>query len=433
MALAVAMVACESATGAQGDLGPQGDPGDTGPAGPSGTTDNEPPMATMDLPMVYLALKGTGATSSKTGIDLSKHFMDAENAALTYKAESSDKTVATVEIKAGMLSVTGKGAGKAAVTVNAYDGVNTDPAMSSFDVMVVAKNARPALELSKARENDNPSGLSVTADPVTGEQEKLRAKLYRTNVRGKTTISATIHAGDDPFADEVVFSYAMGKDGDEDNIVDVEITPKSGAANMWEIKLTPLKAGMQNVYVTVKDKFGATAETPESGDGTDDDVTDDDDEITDQLFQFVAFVNTVPKLDMALADKTILSDATHDYIIAEHFDTDEASVAAGPKIGKMHKPAEAPGSQTANDGVANGGEIGATDRTNDATCSATSSDAKVASVARFTNGSATSGVEKADAIRVTGVGAGKAIVTVTCRDNEGPATGTATITVRAAR
>ena len=72
--------------------------------------------------------------ASKTGIDLGKHFMDAENAALTYKAESSDKTVATVEVKAGMLSVTGKQAGMATVTVNAYDGVNTDSAMSSFDV-----------------------------------------------------------------------------------------------------------------------------------------------------------------------------------------------------------------------------------------------------------------------------------------------------------
>ena len=398
-------------------------------------------MPTKALSMAYLALSGSGKMDKTAAIDLSKHFMDKENAALTYKAESSDKTVATVEIKDGKLTVTGKTAGSATITVNAYDGVNTDPAMSSFDVMVVAKNARPVALLSLRTPDNTPSGLSITVNTVMGEQEKLRAKLYKTNVRGKTTISATIHAGDDSFADKVSFSYAMGKDGDEDNIVDVEITPKSGAANMWEIKLTPLKAGMQNVYVTVKDKFGATAETPASGDGADDNLIDGDNEITDQLFQFVAFVNTVPKLDMALADKTILSGAPHDYIIAEHFDTDEVPVTAGPKIGKMHKLAEAPGLSEDDDGVANGGAIVDAERDNDATCSATSSNVKVATVARhaITSGTVSgtaltaTDTEKAGAIRVTGVGAGKAIVTVTCRDDEGPTTGTATITVRATR
>ena len=76
MALAVAMVACQAATPKPGAKGDPGDPGAPGPAGPAGTTDNEQPMVTKPLPMVYLAMVGTGAKKMTDGLDLSKHFSE---------------------------------------------------------------------------------------------------------------------------------------------------------------------------------------------------------------------------------------------------------------------------------------------------------------------------------------------------------------------
>jgi hypothetical protein len=410
MALAVAMVACESATGAQGDPGDTGAAGAAGPAGPPGTTDNEPPMATMDLPMVYLALKGTGAMPSKTGIDLGKHFADAENAALTYKAESSDKAVATVEVKDGMLSVTGKGAGMATVTVNAYDGVNTDSAMSSFDVKVVASNVAPSVIMVT-------SGNATPDETNLGSYSALSANLYtETEVTVKMNVYAGV-AGD--VQDVVTFNAIMGpKKGADDDIVSVKVEPKAGKPGEWVITLTPKKSGRQTVYLLMEDKFGA--------------------EVWDGSLQFVAMTNTVPMRDDDLpAAKLYLSGNERDdkdYVLSDYFvlteeessgfgeteyvDIDDGMTAEEQYLTKRNT--ETPDDSTVQD----------------TTCTATVDDSTIATVG---DGSSDTGIAtltgsevsaSTASFTVTGVKAGKAGLTIVCRDVQGGDTGTAAITVR---
>ena len=144
MALAVAMVACQAAT----PKGAQGDPGEQGPAGQPGTSDNATPMAVMPLPMLYVALGGSGMTPGLTAaaIDLSKYFKDDETPALAYKVKSVvPKDVATVEIKDGKTVTVGDKVGTATVTIEVYDSVN-DPIEGTFSVMVVASNVKPVVE-----------------------------------------------------------------------------------------------------------------------------------------------------------------------------------------------------------------------------------------------------------------------------------------------
>ena len=299
--------------------------------------------------------------------------------------------------------VEGKKAGTATITVMVYDGV-TDPISETFDVMVVSHNARPIVDLDPATVAED--GDTIPAATLTS----LRRRLFISSGGGsETELSAIIHAGAaGTFEDAVTFSYAMGGSGTEDDIVSVEITPKKGVANTWKIALTPLKSGMQNVYITVKDKFGATAEIPTgNGSGT----VDGDEPNTAQRLQFVAFVNTVPSLDNALADKTIVGTGTTSYTTAEHFVTGETTPKAGPKVGKMTADAAAPT------------PTGTDETTSDTTCSATSSKPGVATVGEETSG----------AFTVTGVATGTTDVTITCRDDEGFATDTAMITVRAVR
>jgi hypothetical protein len=403
MALAVAMVACQAATPKPGEQGEQGEAGPTGPAGPAGTTDNDQPMLTKPLPMVYLAMTGTGAKTTTDGLDLSKHFSDTEKASLNYEFMSSDKAVASAELSGGKMVVKGKKAGMATITVMVYDGV-TDPISETFEVMVVSYNAKPIVDLdltSTAEDGTIPAALLTN----------LRQRLYVSSGGGiEAEISAVIHAGEaGTFEDAVMFSYDMGGSGSEDDIVSVDIAPKKGVANTWKIALTPLKPGMQNVFITVTDKFGATAETPS---GTASGTPDADGEPnTVQRFSFVAFVNTVPSQDNALSDKTVVGTAETTYTTAEHFDTGETTPKAGPKIGSMTAdfPAPAP--------------TGTDETTSDTTCAATSSKPGVASV-----GAETSGV-----FTVTGVAVGTTDVTITCRDPEGFTTDTARITVRASR
>ena len=435
MALAVAMVACESATGAQGDLGPQGDPGDTGPAGPSGTTDNEPPMVTKPLPMVYLAMAGTGVKKTSDALDLSKHFADTEKASLNYEFESSDKDVATAELSGGKMVVKGKKAGPATITVMVYDGV-TDPISETFDVMVVLNNAKPVVDLDLASADTDFIDIDQTngADP----RSKLGKALYRTSGGGSVTeIAATIHAGAaGNIQDAVTFEVAMGADGTDDDIVKVNITAKAGVTDVWKIALTPVKEGKQNVYVTVKDKFGVTAETPEDVINADGEATGDDvDNAVVQRFQFVAFVNTVPKLAKALPAKTFIVNATAANLvrISEHFDTSEVPPAEGPKVGGMEKPAAAPGTDSSD---VTAGHLGPAETSLDAAstaCTITTSDARIVDVNATDTGSTFAIPSATDQVTIIAVKAGTADVTITCRDDEDFATDTATITVRAVR
>jgi hypothetical protein len=377
MALAVALVACESATGAQGDLGPQGDPGDTGPAGPSGTTDNEPPMAVPDKPFkdVYLALGGDGKKNPSDPIDPSGHFMDKENASLTYKAESSAEDVATVKVDAGKLTITGETAGMTTIMVTAYDGVNADPGVASFDVMVVSNNAPPVVAF--------PSGSTF----IDTEVSALGTKIYKMNGDSMVTVMVSIDAGSaGNLSDEVTVKAVMGAKGDKDDIVSVGLAEKKRGT--WEITLTPKASGKQNVELMVEDKFGQSVAFGEA---------------------FIALVNTVPELANPLSDRTIAVDSigtltsTTPYLLAEFFDLNEKA------------PTGADG-----DAVAGESTVAPTPETgSDSTCTASMNDVTVATVAT-----------DATTATVTAVKAGEAELTITCGDTEGSVSATAMVTVR---
>ena len=126
--------------------------------------------------------------------------------------------------------------------------------------MVVRNNARACRRFGSRRRRKQPL---KPVDPcewsTDGPRTKLGKALYRTSGGGVVTeIAATIHAGAaGNIQDAVTFEVAMGADGTDDDIVKVDITAKAGVTDVWKIALTPVKEGKQNVYVTVKDKFGS--------------------------------------------------------------------------------------------------------------------------------------------------------------------------------
>ena len=313
MALAVAMVACEAATPKPGDPGPKGDPGEQGPPGTSGTPDNDLPMATKALPMVYLALGGTGPmkNTEKAPTDLSKHFEDKEKAALTYTFESSDTDVATAALMTGstskMVVKAGKKAGPATITVKVHDGINTDPGVGTFDVMVVSNNAKPEIQ-----------ELTGPVDTANTDLAKLGAKLYVSRGVSVVTVNSPIYAGVAAgVQDDVTFSADIGMLGSGDDVVSVSVV-KGSKPNDWDISLTPLTGGHQNVRLTIKDKFGVAA-----------DVGAADGEIG---WVFEVYVNTPPKLVVPLDDSILASIAGDEVpiMITKHFDTGEATPTDGP-------------------------------------------------------------------------------------------------------
>ena len=147
LAALVVLSGCQGAVGpagAAGAAGPAGPAGTTGTTGTPGTTDNAPPTLKTPIPTVYLALGGTGAKKASDPITLSAHFTDAEAQSLDFKAESTDKTVATAKAAAGVLTITAKKVGTTEVTVSVYDSVN-DPVTATIPVTVVAVNEKPTV------------------------------------------------------------------------------------------------------------------------------------------------------------------------------------------------------------------------------------------------------------------------------------------------
>ena len=232
----------------------------------------------MPLPMLYVALGGSGMTPDKTAdaIDLSKYFKDDETPSLAYKVKSVvPKDVATVEIKDGKTVTVGKKVGTATVTIEVYDSVN-DPIEGTFSVMVVASNVKPVVE-------ELPPGTATEG----GDRGKLAAKLYVGRGASTITISSIIYdfgdaegtTGDDP----LTFDPKVGNDGGDDDIVSVSVE-KGSKLDTWDVTLTPKKAGHQNVEVVVKDKFGSTA---------------------DLSWKFQVLVNTMPSVKAPLPNLTI--------------------------------------------------------------------------------------------------------------------------------
>ena len=429
MALAVAMVACEAATPTP-KPGDKGDTGDTGPPGPAGTTDNEPPMATMDLQMVYLALKGSGKVPDKKGINLGEHFSDAEKAALTYEAEFDppDKSVVDVKVADGKLDVMGKGAGMATVTVKAYDGVNLEPAMSSFEVMVVATNIAPSATVVSGDTTE------LTATNL-GSYAKLSNILY---AERKVTVQMSVDPGlAGTTADTVAFEAIMGKKGADDDVVTVNVDPKMGAPGSWDITLTPKNAGRQTVYLLMKDKFGK--------------------EVWDADLKFVAMTNTVPMRDDTLPEAKLFmtGDAARNskvYALLDYFVLgEESETGITPKSADGATDLD-PGIPYPDDAATVTDGMTAPEKylkrrdtekpavlinaINDVTCTASTNDPAIAVAAVDTTASPLVSsimgeITATSTFTVSGKKAGTAELTIMCRDVQGGDVGTATIKVRA--
>lgn len=440
-ALAVAMVACQGAvkgdkgdTGATGATGPKGDPGD------AGTSDNSPPMAT-DLPAVYIALGGTGATPMKMDeIDLNKYFTDAESAQIDFKAMSSDPTVASVAtgvLPMGMLKVTGKKAGTATITVHAYDNVN-DPVEASISVTVVKLNSQPTgsvptsaktkleeilykkngqvVRSIEAPTNPGPAG-SMVMDSV-----KATVKYWpKDTVAGVTTgptrrvpSDSTVTGGDGP--NEV-------KAPDAKVSVSIVAGTKAGT---WDVTMTPNAEGKEEVVVYFEDMFGSSVVGGE----------------------FTAHVNTIPKLAAGnpLTDVTLYHDggdagtARPDsvvFTISDYFD----GIAALDTMNTADPPAEirdASCSVTTTQPTSSTGHL---DTADDVTADTAAGSLALVTLAHVQGSTLTPTEASVDIPTTVTVnadtdddadltGQGQFTVTITCEDDEVTVSDSATITVR---
>ena len=299
MALAVAMVACQAATtGAQGNPGPEGQPGEPGDQGPPGESANESPVFTAPTDMIYLAMAGTGAATKSDSTDLSNNFKDAERINLEYRVKSSsDEAVATAKVVMDkMLEVTAKGVGSATITVEALDGVN-QPVEGTFGVTVVESNTAPT--------------SSVLTPGAGNAMEALQPLLYISSGALKVTIDSDARAGvASGIDDELVFDAKMGAAGTGDDIISFSAVPGSKVGT-WDVTLTPLKSGKQQVKVAITDKFGAAVELT-------------------SRWEFIATVNTPPSLEKEAEDMTIVAGTTVVFSVAEHFDISVKAPSPGP-------------------------------------------------------------------------------------------------------
>jgi hypothetical protein len=387
VALAVSLAACTGATAVKGDTGDTGDTGAEGPKGPPGSSDNASPVFTAPTDMIYLAMTGTGMATKSSTTDLSKNFKDEERINLEYRVKStSDDTVATAKVvNDKMLEVTAKGVGSAMITVEALDGVNA-PVEGSFGVMVLESNAAPTT-----------SGLGTGA---TSEAAKLEPLLYISAGASKVTINSDARPGAASGIDDALkFDAKMGASGSDDDIVSVSVAAGSKVGT-WDVTLTPLMSGKQQVRVAITDKFGSavSADTP------------------DTRWAFIATVNTPPSLEKELEDRTLLTTSSGAAIavsIAEHFDTAEKAPSAGPDPTSADDPTlEEP--PAATEGMTPAA----------ATCSFSTSPNQA-------NGG--SGPITADTFNIPVDTAGTFHLTVLCQDEESAVHTTAKITVRPAR
>ena len=289
MALAVAMVACEAATGAQGEPGAPGAPGDPGEPGDPGTSDNTLPTASSTISNLYLvvggaakpAAPGASAAAGNYGsavVDLSKYFTDAEELVLTYKATSSDKTIASLNAAAttnlvtgGKLTVTAKRAGasatatsgKATITVEAYDGVDGTPASTTFDVVVATSNTAPRVTLLEGVE-DLVDRDAVAAAGEAPAVTSLYNKLYKADGTIPRAFRAAIEPGSVGGEAETSSLRAVVGNGKVLDAVVSVTAPVSTGGNAYSISITALRStvptgmdGQKTVTIFAADSFGA--------------------------------------------------------------------------------------------------------------------------------------------------------------------------------
>ena len=160
---------------------------------------NQSPQATDPVPAQALMPDGS------VTIDLSGHFTDPDDDALTYAGATSDAAVATVAVDGSSGTITGVAAGTATITFTASDPdglsatqeaavtVNTPPApQGTIDAVTVAVDASTALVVSGYFTDADGDALSYEAASSDDDIATVSAADSTVTINGHAAGSATI-------------------------------------------------------------------------------------------------------------------------------------------------------------------------------------------------------------------------------------------------
>ena len=179
------------------------------------TVPNRAPVAVGTISAVTLAADG-----SATDVDVSSKFTDPDNDPLSYTAESSDTTKATVSVSSAIVAITPVAKGTATVTVTARDGSLT--ATQTISVTVV--NQAPV--------------VATTLNAIT-----LNAGTY-----------ATVRDLSDAFSDPENATLSYSAESDDTTKVTVNVSSTN-------LTLTPKAVGSADVTVTASDSLLTATQT----------------------------------------------------------------------------------------------------------------------------------------------------------------------------
>ncbi len=163
-------------------------------------SENDPPVVESAIPALTVAAGETAV------VDVSGHFSDPDDDALSYDAESSDDAVATVKVSGSEVTVAGVSRGEARVTVTARDGrggsasqdfavtvPNRAPeAVGSLDGVSLYKFAWARVEVSGAFSDPDGDDLTYRASSSVGGVVSVSMVESRLTLRGLSRDTATI-------------------------------------------------------------------------------------------------------------------------------------------------------------------------------------------------------------------------------------------------
>lgn len=160
---------------------------------------NQSPQATDSIPAQALM------PDASTTIDLSGHFTDPDDDALTYEGATSDAAVATVMIEGSNATITGEAAGTATITFTASDPeglsatqdaavtVNTPPAPEgTIDDITVTLGESTTLVVSGYFTDADGDALSYEAESSDDETATVAVEDSTATISGHAAGSATI-------------------------------------------------------------------------------------------------------------------------------------------------------------------------------------------------------------------------------------------------
>ena len=166
----------------EGDGGDDSGSSGGGGGGGGGGSSNGAPQTAQSI------AAATVTASGSLEIDLSTAFSDPDNDDLTYEAESSDESVATVSVDGSTLTVRGVGAGTATITVTATD-PDDESVSQTFTVTVEAARAEPATT------HDLGTAVWLFASASDPMRQGFARVLNHSDASGTATVTATDDAG----------------------------------------------------------------------------------------------------------------------------------------------------------------------------------------------------------------------------------------------